>query len=117
MVEGEGSVKWLYPGADKVAAGASPDPSSDMESELQTDQSVQGSEVRFHNHWLVLKLLSTVQYRGSVPVRSVADPEDFWPDPDPTSLKTGSRIRILLHKPVNFETTFCNKKFLLKNSR
>jgi hypothetical protein len=45
MVEGEGSVKWLYPGADKVTAGNSPDPSSDMESELQTDQSVHGSEV------------------------------------------------------------------------
>ena len=47
MVEGEGAVKWLYPGADNkgAAVGASPDPSSDMESELQTDQSVQGSEV------------------------------------------------------------------------
>ncbi len=46
MVEGEGAVKWLYPGADKTTAGASPDPpSSDMESELQTDQSVHGSEV------------------------------------------------------------------------
>jgi hypothetical protein len=38
---------------------------------------------------------------------SVADPDNFDADPDPTS--EINRIRILLY------VKFCNKKFLLKN--
>jgi len=41
MVEGDTVVKWLYPGADDADLHQV----SDMESELQTDQSVHGSEM------------------------------------------------------------------------
>jgi hypothetical protein len=57
-------------------------------------------------------------------VRSgVADPDDLGPDPDPSLKKTVLDPDQTPEKNAdpdpalckNFETTFCNKKFLLKN--
>jgi hypothetical protein len=51
---------------------------------------------------VISSYISTITVYGSV-----ADPNNFDADPDPTSEK--NRIRILLY------VKFCNKKFLLKN--